>query len=326
MSVINKIKYNGQEYDLYGLGGDVLPVGTELDIDKTATIPAGWEEVEYDTGWVDISSYLNSKCTVPTGSGANINTDYTPKIRRIGNQVYLRGRFDVSKSSITTNALTVFSDTLPSKFLPTKNEVTFHACTTPISMMGLYITPLVRTSDAGKICCWADQYFWNIPSGVTTIQIKLGESWAVDDMPTKRIKKVTQTTPPSLEEIYDGEERIIGTYYGDTLYRKCLTITKAEYNNLSSSTSNRKFLPVTSLNIESLFRADMQVNWTDEDKSPSKCYSMHPLNTSNAYEIGVNSLEGNSLLLIIGSSVLSGMSNDDKANIVLEYTKTTANS
>lgn len=122
---------------------------------------------------------------------------------------------------------------------------------------------------------------------------------------------------------YSATETVVGTYLGKPLYRKILHLTKSEYNNLSSGGSNRKFLPVTSLNIESLFRADMQANWTDGEKNLTKCYAMHPLNTSNAYEIGVNSLESNSLLLIIGSSVLSGMSNDDKANIVLEYTKTT---
>lgn len=46
MSILSKVRVNGVDYDLMGLGGDVLPVGTEIDIASTATIPAGWEEVD----------------------------------------------------------------------------------------------------------------------------------------------------------------------------------------------------------------------------------------------------------------------------------------
>lgn len=46
MSILSKVRVNGVDYDLMGLGGDVLPVGTEVDIDSTATIPAGWEEID----------------------------------------------------------------------------------------------------------------------------------------------------------------------------------------------------------------------------------------------------------------------------------------
>ena len=46
MPSINKLKVGNTLYDLYGTGGDVLPVGTEIDIAIDSDIPDGWEEVD----------------------------------------------------------------------------------------------------------------------------------------------------------------------------------------------------------------------------------------------------------------------------------------
>lgn len=85
-------------------GGETLPVGSEIDYDGT-TVPTGWEEVEYDSGWLDLP--LASGITAQSG-----NVVYTPQYRKIGNVVYVEG---CVKGATANNQLLA---TLPSGYRP----------------------------------------------------------------------------------------------------------------------------------------------------------------------------------------------------------------
>lgn len=65
MPSINKLKVGNTLYDLYGTGGDVLPVGTQALISAEASIPTGWENIEdnfeeYEIEDLDISTSVTT--------------------------------------------------------------------------------------------------------------------------------------------------------------------------------------------------------------------------------------------------------------------------
>lgn len=74
-------------------------------------IKAVVNQVVEDTGWVDMSSYLNT-------TYFSIRTGLPPMVRRIGNTVYWRGA--VYCSTAINNKTGIILSTVPSQFLPEK--------------------------------------------------------------------------------------------------------------------------------------------------------------------------------------------------------------
>jgi len=176
-----------------GGGGSDLPIGTELDIDKNATIPSGWQEIEYDTGWVNISLDTTKCKEVSYTSGNNKDTKFTPQIRRIGNVVYLRGRIEIQKSDMsTTTAIPLVTSAFNNKFLTTECETNIKSVIsdTGETVYNVYIGSRVRTdTNAGKMCIYFETSGWS--SVPPKIRVQLDMSWAVDDLTTKRIKRIS---------------------------------------------------------------------------------------------------------------------------------------
>lgn len=104
---------NGTPTNIKTTTFDTLPVGAEVDYDGN-TVPTGWTEVQdYDTGWVDLSSYVNT-------SNFTIRSGYKPMARRIGNMVFWRGSVYCSSAMTATRANLLTN--IPSQFLPVDEE------------------------------------------------------------------------------------------------------------------------------------------------------------------------------------------------------------
>lgn len=168
--------------------GTELGVGTELDLATSGTTPSGWQEIEYDTGWVDLT-IDTTKCSIASSSGGNRYTKFTPQIRRIGNMVHLRGKLVVQKSNLTADTIIPLTSTILSKFLPDDTEVYIPVYSMNATYVDVTITSPTRDdSDASKLCIYAPSAtFSSIPS---SFQVGLTVSWMVDDQTTKRIEKV----------------------------------------------------------------------------------------------------------------------------------------
>lgn len=167
--------------------GTELGVGTELDLATSGTTPSGWQEIEYDTGWVNLT-IDTTKCSIASSSGGNRYTKFTPQIRRIGNMVHLRGKLVVQKSNITADTVIPLTSTILSKFLPDDTEVYIPVYSMNATYVDVTITSPTRDdSDASKLCIYAPSAtFSSIPS---SFQVGLTVSWMVDDLTTKRIQK-----------------------------------------------------------------------------------------------------------------------------------------
>ena len=172
--------------------GNDLPVGTELDIDKNEATPTGWQVIEYDTGWVNVPLDTTKCKEVSYTSGNNKDTKFTPQIRRIGNVVYLRGRIEIQKSDMSAaTTIPLVTSAFDNKFLTTKCETNIKSVIsgTGETIYNVYIGSRVRTdTNAGKMCIYFETSGWS--SVPTKIRVQLDMSWAVDDLTTKRIKKV----------------------------------------------------------------------------------------------------------------------------------------
>ena len=168
--------------------GTDLGIGTELDLAISGTTPTGWQEISYDTGWVNLS-IDTTKCSVAPSSGGNRYTIFTPQIRRIGNMVYLRGKLVVQKTKISSDTvIPLTSSAIPSQFLPTASEIYIPLYSMNSTYVDISITSQTRDdSNASKLCIYAPSAtFSNIPN---SFQVGLTASWMVDDQTTKRIKK-----------------------------------------------------------------------------------------------------------------------------------------
>ena len=177
MPILNKVRYNNIDYDLIGLGGDILPIGTEVDILSSSTIPAGWEEVV------------------------------------VNNEIY------------SNNGL-------------------------------------------------------------------------------KRMRKISQVTPPSQQEIYDDQERVIGTWFGKPLYRKTVYSTVAGKGTQYTVTTN-----ITNL---------------------ERCVNLYGNTYSNSGHIPINYPgDGNvsninmCYLKKDGTEIIYRINYGDSFYVTIEYTKTT---
>lgn len=105
-----KYNDNGTYKDIYVKTFDTLPVGAEVDYDGE-TVPAGWSEVdEYDTGWVDLSSYVNT-------SNFAIRSGFPPMARKIGNMVFWKGAIYCTTALSNTAKANLLTN-IPSQFLP----------------------------------------------------------------------------------------------------------------------------------------------------------------------------------------------------------------
>ena len=104
-----KYNDNGEYKDIYIKTFDTLPVGTEVDYDGQ-TVPSGWSEVtDYDTGWVDMSSYINT-------TNFSARTGQPPMARRIGKVVYWKGSVYCS-TAVNNKEATILSG-IPLQFRP----------------------------------------------------------------------------------------------------------------------------------------------------------------------------------------------------------------
>lgn len=190
MSSLNKVEIGGVEYDLYGYGGDVLPIGTEVEILNSVSVPAGWEEVEYDTGWVDLE-IDTSVVSLRDPEDEYYGEYYKPQVRRIGDVVYCKGNVTWTSAHKSGEIFT----TLPEKFRPTY-EIKFAS--------GLWL------GGSGTICTNYNEVNWVDMSG----------SWVANSVNTKKIRKITQVAPPIAVDDYSEDEIVIGTWLGKPLYRK----------------------------------------------------------------------------------------------------------
>lgn len=251
MLYIDKISVENEEYQLVG-SGEVLPVGTELDIDKDAEIPLGWEEIEYDTGWVNLTLASNVTVREPSPS-----EDYTPAIRRIGNVVSIRGEINITQLPLEASS-EIFIN-IPSGFIPALHNI-------KCFNTDIYST-LNNTSTI---------YYWKSNQYTTTISAS--GMWVLDELTTKRIKKVSETQVPSIGEVYDDQERVIGTWFGKPLYRKVLSMTVAEIKELTKDSSNRYKVPVQDLNIDLLTSVKTVCIYDDGSSNihHNKCYYSFP--------------------------------------------------
>ena len=169
---------------------DTFAIGTELDIDKNDAVPIGWEVIEYDTGWVNLP-IDTSKCSVAPSTGVDINTDFTPQLRRIGNTVCIRGKLLVNKSSIQTGTMNALSSTINSKFVPTEQETQFTFYDYHGDYGTIFITSQSRQradSKGSRLGFYPNSEWKNLPS---QFEIKLTATWDVDDLTVKRIRKIS---------------------------------------------------------------------------------------------------------------------------------------
>ena len=129
-------------------------------------------------------------------------------------------------------------------------------------------------------------------------------------------------------QIYDDQERVIGTWFGKPLYRKVISLTVQEYNNLEAS-GNLKLLPLN-IYIKNIIRADMvALNFsTDGTATNNRTYPMHYVNTSSGSDLGVHNYKNSvadasvsNLEIFINNAILTRASGN--IYITLEYTKTT---
>ena len=119
---------------------------------------------------------------------------------------------------------------------------------------------------------------------------------------------------------YSATETVVGTFLNKPLYRKVISLTKDEYNALSTGSNSRKLLDVSSLNVDNLVNAILCCNYSDVDGFHNKTSYMHRTDT-NSYELGCHEIKANYLNFFIGNAILTALSGS--ANIILEYTKTT---
>lgn len=123
----------GNFEEVYVKALDSLPVGSEIDFTGSASdIPPGWEQVSYDTGWIEIEQTDLAQGTAVTGY-------YVPAYRKIGNVVYLKGQID----GVTSRATEIF--TLPSGFYNSTARLNF--CSTNDAMN----VNFVRITNAGVV-------------------------------------------------------------------------------------------------------------------------------------------------------------------------------
>ena len=127
-------------------------------------------------------------------------------------------------------------------------------------------------------------------------------------------------TGKRLNTNYSTTETVVGTFLSKPLYRKVISITKDEYNALSTGSNSRKLLDVSSLNVDNLVNAILCCNYSDTDGLHNKTSYMHRTDT-NSYELGCHEIKANYLNFFIGNAILTALSGS--ANIILEYTKTT---
>lgn len=169
---------------------DTFAIGTELDIDINETVPTGWQVIEYDTGWVNLP-IDTSKCSIAPSTGVNVNTDFTPQLRRIGNIVCIRGKLLVNKSSIQSGTMNSLSSIIDSKFIPAEQETQFTLHDYGGDYGTLFITSQSRQradSKGSRLGFYPNSGWTTLPS---QFEIKLTATWDVDDLTTKRIKKIS---------------------------------------------------------------------------------------------------------------------------------------
>ena len=206
MPNIDKIRINNTDYDIYGLGGDVLPIGTEVEIEENTTIPVGWEEVNdkyaiYSTTqkcigrWIDGKPLYRKVYTLSTIPSSNTDL-FSVVDLEIDTMVKLYG------------------------FAKTANSMQF-----PIPSMD-------SDSNYSVIFKSANNIRGRMLSGggdITAVHIILEYTKTTDttDMTiTKKIQKVEQSVPPALLDEYSTTEKIVGTWTdGKPIYRKVVSGT-----------------------------------------------------------------------------------------------------
>ena len=167
MPYLDKIRVDGQDYDIGNNIEETLPVGTEIDIDKNTSIPDGWVEIEYDTGWVNLE--LGDNVTVRVDSTTDEN--FLAQIRRIGDTVYVKGMLD--GTNLTSGAVHKIIKNINAKFMPTD-----------------YTIKCFNSSIFSKQSDLSGLYYWK--SETASNFIALNGVWTVSS-DTKRIKKIAQT-------------------------------------------------------------------------------------------------------------------------------------
>ena len=284
MPSLSKIRYNNTDYDLFGLGGDVLPVGTEIDIAESTTVPAGWEQINKDQ-----EIYKSQERRI--GYWTNGKPLYL-QIFRYDNTININNTGYIDISSIGFDNI--------------------------ISLEGT----AVYDGDASRVCPFnTEQMKLQIFNSVINIENKsylslsniivlLKYTKTVDTAITvnelKRIKKVSQIAPTSAGETYDGQERVIGTWFGKPLYRKVFTTDNA-------------IIDTSSLNVEHYVKIYGFCTRADGEEMPiPKAYP------EAAWNVCINQTTSTVIGITVGSGYTGNIAVTGYT-VIIEYTKTTDN-
>ena len=159
-----------------------------------------------------------------------------------------------------------------------------------------------------------------VANGSTFVEIDTGKKYMYDAENEEWCESSSGGSGSS-SNTYSTTETQIGTYLGKPLYRKVIQITAEEYNALDISSGRHK-LPIETLSVDRLLRADLNTNYNDGTKVSKKSYPSHSVGSnSGSYDIGINGIEDDNLAIVVGSSILNGLVGT--IDIILEYTKTT---
>ena len=115
-------------------------------------------------------------------------------------------------------------------------------------------------------------------------------------------------------EIYDDQERVIGTWFGKPLYRKLLEIDNTDFSG--SSIKSRTY-SISSLSVNNIINTNIFLIRTDTTETMRNPYIA--INGSTSWNF-VCSQSATDLYISIGTDLYNKMS---KIYAILEYTKTT---
>lgn len=300
MSILSKVRVDGVDYDLMGLGGDVLPVGTEIDIASTVTIPAGWEEVDdkyeiYSTDERCIGRWIDGKPLYRKTIDCGTLPNASEKVVDIGvlNIAYIKSMEGTAVSGST--------------YFPIN-------CTRPGSQSNLEIGAHIYENQI-RIETGTDRT--SFTAFVTIEYTKISDT--ANSPITKRIKKVSQTMPPELLEKYSTDEIVVGTWIdGKPLYRKVLSYSISGQSAYPVNITIPTGYTSTEYTIRDmrgiLYGSDYAINlnrsarWTNSDTAE----------TMNL----IQTIDGVHLVIIKADAEVNYFNGCDGI-VIIEYTKTT---
>ena len=108
---------------------------------------------------------------------------------------------------------------------------------------------------------------------------------------------------------YDGNEQVIGTYFGKPLYQKTWVVPKSSLNSGETTYTHNNDLHIDNL---------VSVEGAVANSRPLVEYHSNSIWACSIYNIG-----NNAFWIYLGSSVYSNLANTSTVKVTLRYTKTT---